>query len=185
MFAIYLKINRVPFISDSYRRASCRRFHRRIPFEDEILETFMKIQNYLALLMTFSGDTNWRFDVCINVPMSWRISSFVSISCSSFSSGESRSEFKINPCQFVRVFANLWTYCNWLFGHNNGNLVHVLELSLDALLESKNHRKAHTVATVYVNEMKAIFYSTIRAFGRREADLITPKRLGFANAIRF
>ena len=42
-----------------------------------------------------------------------------------------------------------------------------------------------TVATVYVNEMKAIFYSTIRAFGRREAELITPKRLGFANAIRF
>ena len=34
-----------------------------------------------------------------------------------------------------------------------------------------------TVATVYVNEMKAIFYSTIRAFGRREAELITPKRL--------
>jgi len=25
--------------------------------------------------------------------------------------------------------------------------------------------------------MKAIFYSTIRAFGRREAELITPKRL--------
>ena len=133
----------------------------------------------------FRGGIYWSFYICINVPMSWRISSFVSISCSSFSSGESRSEFKINSCQFVRVFANLWPYCNWLFGHKNGHLVHVLELSLDVLLESKNHRKSHTVATVYVNEMKAIFYSTIRAFGRREADLITPKRLGFANAIRF
>ena len=91
----------------------------------------------------------------------------MSISCSSFSNGESRSEFQINPCQFVRVFANLWTYCG--------------------LKSVAYHpaRQAHTVATVYVNEMKAIFYSTIRAFGRREADLITPKRLGFANAIRF
>ena len=90
--------------------------------------------------------------------MSWSISSFVSISCSSFSSGESKSEFlKSIPCQFVRGSTDRTVVAKW----------------------------QATVATVYVNEMKAIFYSTIRAFGRREAELITPKRLGFANAIRF
>ena len=65
--------------------------------------------------------------------------------------------FKSIPCQFVRGSTYRTVVSKW----------------------------QATVATVYVNEMKAIFYSTIRAFGRREAELITPKRLGFANAIRF